>query len=357
MGRWSLAWSRLFGDDLAVRVRDGRADPVPALRHPAAHVRRSAAWAIGERGESGALPRLRAALAREGTANGQLALAVAAARCGDDADVLRAGLMTRESWRLATPEGWRTPHAVVPLDLVARFDAAIAHRQADEADTRAGLLARAARGVPADRDRFVAMARGGARREGHLGLQALGLHADPRSVDVVRAALDAVDVDPGRGLVWRRLAAAALGRIGDPRALPWLLDALHAERRDHEGRPGAGMGVQAPVRGEMLLALGELGDARAQPVLLGFLGDDAGSAAGGLHLPACAGLRAFGPGVVPALRARLDDPGTPEAVAARSAGMLHALGVDPAPWARDPRAAVRATVALLRAEPPPHPVP
>ncbi len=349
MGVWSHAWGRLFGDDLAARVREDRVDPVPALRHPAAHVRRAAAWALGERGAPEALPPLAEALAREPTGNGLLALSVAAARCGADPGPLRDALRAREGWRVPTPEGWRTPHAVVPLDLVDRFEAAhVSAGAAPDPGTRAGLLARAARGAPRDRDTLAAMARGGARREGHLGLQALGLHGDPRSVVELRGALEAIDVDPARGFAWRRLAAAGLGRIGDPRALPWLLDAMHVERRDHEGRPGAGLGIQAPVRAEMLLAIGELGDVRALPVLLGALGDESGSATGGLYLPACAGLRALGPVVVPALRARADDPATPAAAAAHAVGMLHVLGVDVAPWSADPRGPVRATVRCAR---------
>ncbi|MEN9786362.1 MAG: hypothetical protein RLZZ299_1626 [Pseudomonadota bacterium] len=341
---------RLFGDDLAVRVRDGRADPRRALLHAQAHVRRAGAWAIGMRGDPTALSALSDALSREWTGNGTLALAVAATRCGADAGPLRAMLRAREAWRVPTPDGWRMPHAVVPLDLVDRFDAAVATDLGAPGGggSRAEVLARAARGMPGDRDGLVAMARGGARREGHLGLQALGIHGDPRSVAELRTALEALDVDPGRGFAWRRLAAAGLGRIGDARALPWLLDALQAERRDHEGRPGAGLGIQAPVRAEMLLAIGELGDVRAVPALLGALGDATGSATGGLYLPACAGLRALGPAILPALRATIDDPAAPPLRAGHAVGLLHVLGVDIGAWSTDPRGSVRLTVEVAR---------
>ena len=72
------------------------------------------------------------------------------------------------------------------------------------------------------------------------------------------------DADQGR-------VEAALGQLGLPEAAPWLRAALQAERLDHEGRPGAGMGVQFPVRAPLLLALGMLQDVDAVHVLVDHL--------------------------------------------------------------------------------------
>jgi HEAT repeat protein len=74
------------------------------------------------------------------------------------------------------------------------------------------------------------------------------------------------------------------------------------EAIDHEGRPGAGLGIQFPVRTTLIWAVGELQDKRAVSVLLPFLNDDAGSPTGGFYLAAMDALWKLGPTAVPELR-------------------------------------------------------
>ncbi len=263
--------------------------------------------------------RLVAALAavwqRETTAEGALALALARAAGGVDVGSLRAELMAREALTFVVDGAELRPLAAWPRDLVGRFEGVVGAQtgclDADEpASDRERVRLRALYQRPADHDEFARLARDPGRRGSHLGLQALGLHGDPRGAPLLRAALHAMDVDPGRGFAQRRLAALGLGRLGVREATPWLLTALAAEAHDHEGRPGAGLGVQFPVRGEILLALGELGDARAVPALVAHLADPVH------HLAAMGALHALGDLAHPAL----------DVVVARGAGVVVARG-------------------------------
>jgi hypothetical protein len=121
--------------------------------------------------------------------------------------------------------------------------------------------------------------------------------------------------------------------------------ALDDEAHDWEGRPGAGLGVQFPVRTNLLWALGEIGDASAIPTLLPYLGDVSGSALGGFFLPAMDALWKIGSPAIPALTAFLAR--APEVAAANAVGVLGALGVDTRRHRDDPRGAVRAVAGRL----------
>jgi HEAT repeat protein len=128
-----------------------------------------------------------------------------------------------------------------------------------------------------------------------------------------------------------------LGRLGLVAATRWLLRALSDEAHDHEGRPGAGLGIQYPVRADILWALGEIADPAAVPVLVGYLGDVQGSALGGFRLPAMEALRKVGPPAIPALQRAAAGP---EVVAAHAVAVLRALNADTARWRTDPRSSV-----------------
>ncbi len=132
-------------------------------------------------------------------------------------------------------------------------------------------------------------------------LLAFGRLGDPRALPLLRDNLARMDVDPGRGFAWRRLSALALGRIGDPSAGPTLCRALEIEALEHEGRPGAGLGIQFPVRAVLLWALGELQDPGSAEVLAGYLDHTSGSALGGFHLPAMGALYKLGSSAKPVL--------------------------------------------------------
>jgi hypothetical protein len=318
---------------------EGRLDTgeaLAALADPVPGVRRAAAWALGVAG--GGRAALEAAARAERTAQGALTLAVALARQGAAVDPLRASLRARESRTFVTAlasagdDGRRAPLALAPQDLEARFLRATGAAPVAESD----VLARAEQGRPDDVAWLRERALGAGRREGHVLLEAWGLLGAPEGVSPLVDALRAMDVDPGAGFAQRRVAARALGRIGLLGAAPAVRDALAAEARDHEGRPGAGLGVQYPVRGALLLALGELQDAESVPLLVAHLDATDVGALGGLHLHAMEALVALGAVAVPALRATLRT-GRPVA-AAHAASVLHALG-EPLPGA-DPRALV-----------------
>lgn len=185
------------------------------------------------------------------------------------------------------------------------------------------------------------------RRIRHLAVDALGLLGDPRALPELLAVLQATDVDPGHGFQQRRRAARSIGRLGLPEAGPALVRAVEAEALDHEGRPGAGLGIQFPVRGALLLALGEAGARAEAAVLVGHLANLHGSALGGFHLPAMAALVALGP--VPELEPALE---AEDDTAANALGVLVGWGeLERArAYAADPRPLVAAAARLAGRE-------
>jgi len=180
------------------------------------------------------------------------------------------------------------------------------------------------------------------RRGDHALLEALGIHGHPRALFVLRDALHARDVDPARGFTQRRIAADGIGRIGLSAGVSLLRGALKDERSDFEGRPGAGLGIQYPVRANLLWALGELGDPAAIPDLVHHLADATGSAFGGFYLPAMDALWRIGPAARPALeRCAL---GANPLAAGNAVGVLIALGEPAARWQGSRNEYVRAVL-------------
>lgn len=327
---------------------------LPLLQDPRASVRRNAAAALGHLGRPRATGALAAAESVERSEEARLQLAVARVRCGADPDAVRDGLSAFERRRLQTCHGPKSVHGAVGVsDLLARHvltlgdegvepratllarRRALVSTEAEGKQGHAALLALASLRHPADHARIADLLRSAGRRGEHAVLTAFGLAGDPRSVPALRDALYATDVDPGRGFAQRRLAAIALGQVGLGETLPLLLSALENEARDYEGRPGAGMGVQFPVRTNLLWAVGEVGDVAAAPTLATYLGDVHGSAFGGFYLPAMDALVKLGPGAHGAVRRVLETGPAP--AAANALGVLVAGGVDPHPWTSDRR--------------------
>ncbi|MSP57142.1 MAG: HEAT repeat domain-containing protein [Myxococcales bacterium] len=301
-------------------------------------VRKASARALGQRGD----PRSRSALQRASlnqagpsgltaaTLTDELALHFAAARvrCGGDRAIEAEQLDARDRRVFQTEGGLRR----VALDVPP-----LPERLALELDSPPGGF-----------DDLTARLRTAGRREQHVLLNALGLDGDPRALPLLADALCATDVDPGRGFTQRRLAATAIGRIGLRSATPILLRALKDEALDFEGRPGAGMGIQYPVRTNLVWALGEVGDPAAIPTLISYLSNTTGSAFGGFYLPAMDALWKLGHAALPALTAALAT--SPEPQATHALGVLLALGQDAAPWRGDSRPGV-ARVARTAAAP------
>lgn len=230
----------------------------------------------------------------------RLLLALARARLGDNS--ARDELAGWAGRRLPTVGGDRAPAlAISRRPLVERFDS-----------VRAGgddILARARRRDPRDLDALHAARETAGRRGDHALLVALADHGDPRAYVDFKDALLARDVDPGRGFTQRRLAADGLGALGLRAGVSLIAGALRDERADFEGRPGAGLGIQYPVRANLLYALGEIGHTSAIPLLLPYLDDSSSSALGGLDLPAMDSLLRIGPTAAEPLRRALSGLG------------------------------------------------
>jgi HEAT repeat protein len=344
--------------------RDAPVGPLlPLLAREEAGLRRAAARALASVGRPEALGALRAGWAGERTEEGRVALAVARARCGDDPGALALALEVYDRRVLHTVGGARCPasvHGLAPLserlwaalgeasgEVLPRAELLDARRRAltagaaprREDPAREPLQSLALLGAPEDFPTLQSRFRTAGRRGEHTLFLALGLTGDPRAAPLLRDALRATDVDPGRGFAQRRLAATGLGRLGLRQGAPWLARAVQDEAADYEGRPGAGLGIQYPVRTNLLWALGEIADPASLPTLLAHLGDTHGSALGGFYLPAMDALAKLGPVAFPALRDTAAR-GT-EVTAAHAVSVLAAGGEDVRRWARDPRPTVR----------------
>lgn len=339
-GRSFRQLARDESDAALRRLQEGLADPAPG-------VRTAAAWALGERSRAADADRLLEFAGNERMDEPRLAGAVAAVRCGapvrDGWEVVeraaRRTLLTcygpkmvaelsgtgpsemAQRWRqILAPGSPAPPDALVPTPPRAhrgRLRAALDQ----DFEQRALFLELAAQQDPDDHGRLVARFRQGGRRESHAVALALGLHGDGRGLPLLTRQLRAMDTDPGHGFAGRRVAAQAIGRLGDPGAAGVICAALEAEALEYEGRPGAGLGIQYPVRMSLVAALGELGDPRSADVLAAYLGNTHGSAMGGFYLPAMDALWKVGDAA--ALEARLDGP---EDIAVNAAGVLVALG-------------------------------
>ncbi len=251
----------------------------------------------------------------------RLLLAWCLARAGRPEEA-RRGLAEHEARRLVTAFGPRAPaQSIARRPLVERFDALLAPAPSGTIVDRAG------RRDPADLAALRQARAVAGRRGDHRLLVALADHGDPRALDDFRQALFARDVDPGRGFTQRRLAADGIGALGLRAGVPLLAAALRDEQADFEGRPGAGCGIQYPVRANLLYALGEIGHASAIPLLVPYLADVTGSAFGGFYLPAMDALVRIGPAATDAVRRAIPTLG--ETGAANARGVLAALGTAP----------------------------
>lgn len=290
----SLARVLRRGDE-ALRVRAARAlihhpeaeataQLVGLLQDPCPGVRRAAARGLGQRGVDEGLDQ---ALARERSRTVLVGLAEALLRCGRPRPEVLAKLEARVFVSFETVRGPRIPERTVGLGI-----------EDLEGELDEGL------GQPADFESLRDERQSAGKRAENAWLVQTGMQGDPRFVEALVEAVERMDLDPARAFAHRRLAALSLGRIGVRTVAPKLARALEVEALEHEGRPGAGLGIQYPVRTVILWALGEL---QVEPeVLVGYLGNLHGSALGGFHLPAMGALWKLGDAAVPALRAVAD---------------------------------------------------
>ncbi len=320
---------------------------VTALSHSLPGLRRAAAHGLGYRETPRVLPAILGALENERCDEPKLAMAVAAVRLGLPvsegwgwlerhaqrrvatwygekglAEALGYGLAeTARRWRLALdPLSHGEPDVLCSPqpDLVRQV---LRERLNSDPRDLESLEALGAQQHPDDLsflEQFIER-KGG--QESHAAVHALGLHGDPRTVRRLSRLLRSLGVDPGHGFQARRAAGLALGRMGDPSVGRVLVRALEDEALEYEGRPGAGLGIQLPVRSTLLYALGESGASDQTSVLVGYLGNTSGSVMGGFYLPAMDALIKLGNSRV--LVALVDGP---ELIAANALGVLGALG-------------------------------
>ncbi len=363
----------------SLRIRAARAiatsaDPGPLadlLQDPVPGVRRAAARGVGWRGARADLQATLDALAAERTDTVRAALAAAAVRCGADLDDIEQRVHSAAERRLGTWYGPRCPGRVTGsggAEATAAMWLELGRHSAGAPRTRDELLARWRQvaddphAADARRDLARIATHAGDELRGwlddhwsalgrygeHAFIEALGWHGDPRHTSRLVALLRAMDTDPGRAFHHRHLAATALGRLGDPSTSGELLAALEREALEFEGRPGAGLGIQFPVRNTLLWALGEVGDPAAAPVLTRYLENTSGSATGGFHLPAMAALVKLGEPAVHHVEPMLAGS---EVLAANAAGVLGGIGGAAGARARrDPRPRVRTAAEGASAE-------
>lgn len=295
-------------------------DAVPVLlshlSSAAPGARGAAAWALGQVGQVSLADRLLEAAASERGDSPRLAMAAAAVRCGAPSAagwsiVRKASRREVATWygvrRLAEAAGtgesemarrWLLalnplsgdPERVEALPSGALREEARAVLERDP-ESRPALKALAAQQHPADLPLLLRVQP--ARRTRHARTEALGSHGDPRSVSHLLGVFRGI-VDPGQGFVNRRTAAEALGRLGLPSLGGRLVRALSVEALEFEGHPGAGLGIQFPVRSVILTALGECGLRSSSRTLAGYLSNTHGSALGGFYLPAMDALCKLG---------------------------------------------------------------
>jgi HEAT repeat protein len=333
--------------ELGVR-QDREALPllVSLLTDPVPGVRRSAAWALAVGGAAEHRVLLGEAARRERCDEVRLMMAAAAVRCGEPvaagwaileaaaqrevatfyglrrtADAIGAGTgHCAQRWGLLLdPDGdHRQPDTLTPQPMERLREVALSGLRRDP-ESRTLLKRLGALQHPHDLPILLSDHTG--RRTRHVAVEAIGMHGDPRSIPVLVATLRAIP-DPGQGFASRRVASEALGRLGCPEVGRVLERALEQEALEFEGRPGAGLGVQFPVRSVLLVALGESGAVERSALLAGYLSNTHGSALGGFYLPAMDALWKLGDPSAPAALLRSDE----DLVVANAIGVLGALG-------------------------------
>ena len=279
---------------------------VALLTDPSPGVRRAAARGLGRRSvDTG----LEAALDLERSHTVLVDLAAARIRCGHSGAEVEAALERAVLVPFQTVRGERTPEEGIGLGVAsvsAELEQALDEAEVDPGEPQ-GLEDLGARGRPEDFELLREARRTLGKRGENSWLIAAGRNGDPRFVDELVHSLARMDLDPGRAFAHRRLSALSLGRVGDRSVAKRLVQALEVEALEHEGRPGAGLGIQYPVRTVLLWALGEL---QSEPeVLVGYLGNLHGSALGGFHLPAMGALWKLGEAARPHLQAMASQSG------------------------------------------------
>ena len=339
---------------LGIRSEGGfRPELIQLLGDSVPAVRRHTAWAMGNSCKRELGPRLLACAREERVDMVRFSMAAAAIRCGGDPHDVAAVVMNAAQRSMVGAYGRRVTGGSAGFDLdtcgglwrqpcvQGTLEFSDARERAREvlgfdADNREAVIALGLSADPRDYALLSGMWMAAGRRMRLSLVMAMGLHGDPRWLGPLLRILGSLDVDPGHGFALRAEAATALGRLGLYGAVQPLVVALTNEAMDHEGRPGAGLGIQRSVRSNILGALGELGG--PESVFLDYLGNTHGNATGGFYLPAMDGLWKRGCCVSVARLLK------GEAVAAANAlGVLGAIkgAAGVFPWRDDPRPLVR----------------
>ena len=314
-------------------------------------IRRNAAWSIGCFGSASAAHQLLQYAVSEPCDTVRFEMVLAAQRCGAGADESFAILEAQAVRKMFGAYGPRTTGGLSSWDLKELRELwPLAQPVSNTSDDPAGMRLDARAQIGANRDDrravvVLALMRHpddvpflnelwiGAGRRMRLTLcRAMGLHGDPHFIGRLLNCLGSVDVDPGHGFAMRKEAAVAIGRLGFRTSQNALIRALENEAMDFEGRPGAGLGIQHPVRSHILSALGEL--QAGATILHRYLGNTHGSADGGFYLPAMDALWKCGD--TASLAGLMDES---DLVAANALGVIRAISGPDAvrSWINDSR--------------------
>ena len=303
-----------------------------ALEDESPGIRRTAARGLGWHGDDAYLPVLSDAFSRERTDTVRVALCGALIRCGVDWEVQFEALRVVSSQTVETVRGARCPGKVThhgPKELTLELCYEIGRVKPGPAMTRSEVLSQigpveslninskqfaellfpiAAQQSEKFDTWLLGVEKRAQRTARYAMITAMGLNGSPSFVKWLHGALTTNVVSPAVGFRQRTLSAIALGGIGLKTSVPYLLRAYETEKREYEGTPGSGLGIQLPVRMFIVWALGELGDTRALPVLLSLLDNKEGSALGGFDLPAMGAILKIGKRALADLNAiRTDD--------------------------------------------------
>ena len=223
-------------------------------------------------------------------------------------------------WRLALdPLSDADPHEIKPRNR-AELRHYLRQQIADDVRNVDGLEALGAQQHPEDFELLQQRAGRTKGVESHAGVHAIGLHGDPRALRKLRRQLRGWGVDPGHGYQSRRAVALALGRHGLPQVGRTIKGALEDEALEYEGRPGAGLGIQIPVRASLLYALGEAGASEHISMVGQYLANTTGTVLGGFYLPAMDALIKLN-----AVKCVTELARGPELLSANAIGVLGAL--------------------------------
>jgi HEAT repeat protein len=298
-----------------------------ALQDRSPAIRRAAARGLGWHGDEGHIDVLQDGFAKERTDTVRVALCGALIRCGVPWEVQFEALRSVSAETIETVRGPRCPGKVThhgPKEQELELCYEIGRVKPGPSMTRAEVLEHigpaeklnvnskqfaallfplASQQPPGFETWLLQVEKDAQRTARYAMITAMGFNGSPAFVKWLHGALTTNVVSPAVGFRQRTISAIALGAVGLKTSTPILLRGYETEKRDYEGTPGSGLGIQLPVRAFIVWALGELSDVRALPTLVLLLDNEEGNALSGFDLPAMGAISKMGLPALSDLRA------------------------------------------------------